>query len=156
MDFCAEYGSIDCASRSMDIADPQIAPNIDATTTVLVVVSCTLQEEHLQTEYIQPKSGAWLKCAVQCQSLSAVVMSDSVNQFEGRLSGNVHLSSKYKQSQITLYKIKVYMIRNNFISENRKTPKKVNSHKNIKRDVRLRVPTKTRCDRYRWIHPLQC
>ena len=28
MDFCAEYGSIDCASRSMDIADPQIAPNI--------------------------------------------------------------------------------------------------------------------------------
>ena len=27
MDFCAEYGSIDCASRSMDIADPQIAPN---------------------------------------------------------------------------------------------------------------------------------
>ena len=31
MDFCAEYGSIDCASRSMDIADPQIAPNIGIT-----------------------------------------------------------------------------------------------------------------------------
>ena len=29
MDSCANYGSIDCASRSMDRADPQIAPNTD-------------------------------------------------------------------------------------------------------------------------------
>ena len=27
MDFCAKYGSTDCAARSMDCADPQIAPN---------------------------------------------------------------------------------------------------------------------------------
>ena len=28
MDSCAKYGSTDCAARSMDCADPQIAPNI--------------------------------------------------------------------------------------------------------------------------------
>ena len=28
MDSCAKYGSIDYAARSMDRADPQIAPNI--------------------------------------------------------------------------------------------------------------------------------
>ena len=28
MESCAKYGSIDCAARSMDCTDPQIAPNV--------------------------------------------------------------------------------------------------------------------------------
>ena len=50
-----------------------------------------------------------------------ILMNNIKVTFQYQETGNVYLSPKYKQSEITLHKITVDIICNNFISENGKT-----------------------------------